>query len=219
MIAEPYHTDLETLSFTLYLSLQDVASYVIARTLGVIDATKASTSGVPAHAQSTDTDGVPSIHVSLSSPAAGELVTTETETETEAEHETGPEAAGAGAGTRAGAAPSASSDSLSFFRDTLVEEGNPRLAGIDAFSPAPSQPSSPTLSRKDLAVHGHHQLGSGFGLGLAPLETREEDEEDEEASSVGSSRFTMIDGESGSDESAEGVLVRRRARRVDEDAS
>ena len=147
--------------------------------------------------------GVPSIHISLPSPAKDAFMTA-AETETEGEAETGVEGEGGfGAGERG-------ASSESFFRDNAVEEGNPRLAGVDAFSPAPSQPSSPTLSRHDLAGHGHHQIA------LAPLTVHEENEESETSlSSAGSSKFTMIDGESGSEEGGEGVLVRRRTRRVD----
>ncbi|KIP08394.1 hypothetical protein PHLGIDRAFT_117264 [Phlebiopsis gigantea 11061_1 CR5-6] len=141
------------------LAMLDIASYVIARTLGVIDATKASTSGVAAH------DGVPAIHVSA--PAAAE-----TEGETES----------------------------ALFRDNPVAEGNPRLAGVDAFSPAPSQPPSPTISRRDSILHGQHQLG------LRPMTAAHQGDEGE----VG---FPKLE------DGAEGIQMRRKTRRTDGDDS
>ena len=41
-------------------------------------------------------------------------------------------------------------ESTSYLQGSVVDEGNPQLAGIDAFSPAPSQPPSPTISRVNL---------------------------------------------------------------------
>lgn len=41
-------------------------------------------------------------------------------------------------------------ESTSYLQGSVVDEGNPQLAGIGAFSPAPSQPPSPTISRVNL---------------------------------------------------------------------
>lgn len=122
-------------------SSQDVISYVIARTLGVIDDTKASTSStvpVPATAVASSTidpcTGAalpPSIRIS-DDPA----------TEDDAEDNLTP----------------MSTPPPTYFHSTMESAGNLKLSGVDMFSPAPSQPPSPTLSRKDLSVHLTHQL-------------------------------------------------------------
>ncbi|KAI0342156.1 hypothetical protein BDW22DRAFT_1429644 [Trametopsis cervina] len=118
----------------VFLTLLDVASYVIARTLGVIDATKASTGDMPVPAQehtgdvTLDGQGVPSIHVAYATPSASTSSLNEISTP-------------------------------SYLRDNVVEEGNFKLAGVDSFSPAPSQPSSPTLSRRSsYGSTGHFSL-------------------------------------------------------------
>ncbi|KAI0694325.1 hypothetical protein BC835DRAFT_1349836 [Cytidiella melzeri] len=109
----------------VFLTLLDVASYVIARTLGVIDATKASTGEMPVPARSAaqnDSDldgGQPSIRV------GAEPLTSSS-------------------------ASNNDHDSLSDLRDNVVEDGNLKLSGAYAFSPVPSQPPSPILSRRDL---------------------------------------------------------------------
>lgn len=156
---------------------------MIARTLGVVDATKASTGELGAHDAPVD---LPSIHID-----------TDVSTTPAMEHQ-GEAEAEASAYVHDG--------------DNVVAEGNPRLAGVDAFSPAPSQPSSPTLSRKDLAGHMHHQ--QGLGLNLAPLATLPRRARSDTASSSGESKFTILERDSGSDENGDagGMQVRRRVR-------
>ena len=89
-----------------------------------------------------------------------------------------------------GAAPTPS-----FLResDNVVAEGNLRLAGVEAFSPAPSEPGSPTLSRKDLTLSR-----------LRPLTALD-------AAADFEQRFPAMGAESG-DEDGEGVSMRRRPR-------
>lgn len=158
---------------------------MIARTLGVVDATKASTGELGAHDAPVD---LPSIHIDTD-------VSTTPATEHQGEAEAEAEAA-----------------AYVHDGDNVVAEGNPRLAGVDAFSPAPSQPSSPTLSRKDLAGHMHHQ--QGLGLNLAPLATLPRRARSDTASSSGESKFTILERDSGSDENGDagGMQVRRRVR-------
>ncbi|GJE95504.1 hypothetical protein PsYK624_116890 [Phanerochaete sordida] len=150
------------------LTMLDVASYVIARTLGVIETTKASTSGA-APLEAGAPAPVPAIHVA--SPAR--------EPTSDGEDSSG------GAATPA---------TPSFLReaDNVVAEGNLRLAGVEAFSPAPSAPPSPTLSRRDLG--GVPRLRP-----LTALDTPEK-----------GFAFAGAGGDSGSEENGEGVQVRRR---------
>lgn len=131
-------------------------------------------------------DGVPAIHVSAPAhdgpgPAPDVFTETEPEPETEGEGDTETESA--------------------LFRDNPIgAEGNPRLAGVDAFSPAPSQPPSPTISRRDSIVHGQHQLG------LKPMTAVHQD-----AGGVGFPKLA------GSEDGAEGIQMRRKTRQVDGD--
>ena len=160
--------------------LQDVASYVIARTLGVIDSTKASTGGV--------------VPVPVPVP------------------EGGPDARGAEPPTSA-ADSDASSFSIStpsYFKDTVVEESDMKLSGAGAFSPFPSQPPSPTLSRRDLAA------AMGLQTALQPMTPMAGRVRSDTSSSAGSKsaseesteQFTMVDRDPSG---AEGVQIRRRA--------
>lgn len=117
-----------------------------------------------------------------------------------APHDTAP---GDGAGVPAihvNAPATAASGTPSFLRehDNVVAEGNLRLAGIEAFSPAPSEPPSPTLSRRDLAQPRLRPLTA-----LSKLDPSDEHLEQ---------RFPAMGGDSGSEESGEGVQVRRRVR-------
>jgi len=97
------------------MARQDIASYAIARTLGVVDATKASTSD-----KSTVHTTGPAIHVDDYSSPGGEHVK---------QGQTPPTVYYVG------------------------EDTNLKLAGADVFSPAASQPPSPTTSRQNLSMH------------------------------------------------------------------
>ncbi|KZT10952.1 uncharacterized protein LAESUDRAFT_734664 [Laetiporus sulphureus 93-53] len=151
------------------LTLLDVTSYVIARTLGVIDDTKASTSESGTSASSEASTPAIVIQDDTTPSAPSTAITT-------------PPAA--------------------YFRDPMEEEGNLQLAGVDMFSPAPSQPPSPILSRRELALHMHN--------------LQEESQEQPTArdpswdSSSGESSFTILDRESGAEDAQ--VTLRRRAR-------
>ncbi|OSX66303.1 hypothetical protein POSPLADRAFT_1052960 [Postia placenta MAD-698-R-SB12] len=157
------------------LTLLDVTSYVIARTLGVIDDTKASTSetGPP-----TDGPGTPSIVIQSESTS--------------------------------GSSQPATTPPSTFFRNPLEEEGNLRLSGVGMFSPAPSQPPSPTMSRRELDSHMHNvpeeyrdEMKSGFDSGRdLSREPRSGD------SSSGESSYAMLEQESGTEDAQ--VTLRRR---------
>lgn len=154
---------------------QDVTSYVIARTLGVIDDTKASTSetGPP-----TDGPGTPSIVIQSESTT--------------------------------GSSQPATTPPSTFFRNPLEEEGNLRLSGVGMFSPAPSQPPSPTMSRRELDSHMHNvpeeyrdEMKSRFDSGRdLSREPRSGD------SSSGESSYAMLEQESGTEDAQ--VTLRRR---------
>lgn len=157
------------------LTLLDVTSYVIARTLGVIDDTKASTSetGPP-----TDGPGTPSIVIQSESTS--------------------------------GSSQPATTPPSTFFRNPLEEEGNLRLSGVGMFSPAPSQPPSPTMSRRELDSHMHNvpeeyrdEMKSRFDSGRdLSREPRSGD------SSSGESSYAMLEQESGTEDAQ--VTLRRR---------
>ncbi|KAF9820271.1 hypothetical protein IEO21_01485 [Rhodonia placenta] len=157
------------------LTLLDVTSYVIARTLGVIDDTKASTSetGPP-----TDGPGTPSIVIQSESTT--------------------------------GSSQPATTPPSTFFRNPLEEEGNLRLSGVGMFSPAPSQPPSPTMSRRELDSHMHNvpeeyrdEMKSRFDSGRdLSREPRSGD------SSSGESSYAMLEQESGTEDAQ--VTLRRR---------
>jgi hypothetical protein len=99
--------------------------------------------------------------------------------------------------------PTADAADESLLIDSVVDEGVARLSGVGAFSPAPSEPPSPTLSRRELPAHGPklHPL-----VPLTRLEL--EDASAGSSGSSGESRFASEeDGEDG-----EGLQLRRRAR-------
>ncbi|TBU33854.1 hypothetical protein BD309DRAFT_951429 [Dichomitus squalens] len=126
----------------ILLTLLDVASYLIARTLGVIDETKASTSGENDHHVHADT--APGTLNLAHQPRI--VIQEDVDT------------------ARAAATPLPEGDD-----DTL----NLKLSGVDTFSPAPSQPGSPTLQRREFMQHQYAHYGSGTSLydrgGLAGL--------------------------------------------------
>ncbi|KAJ7187976.1 hypothetical protein C8R46DRAFT_1053229 [Mycena filopes] len=125
------------------LTLLDIASYGIARTLGIIDDVKASTSD-----KETIHNKIPLVRVvdpSTPSPSSAELAATDSE------HE----------GTLLGSSGLLSStDTLPPLRITTPashphayftsEENSLKLSGVGVFSPAASRPPSPTITRKGL---------------------------------------------------------------------
>ena len=130
------------LSFLVILPLAilgclDIASYVVARTLGVVDDSKASTSD-NATIHTTDRSSrapeeVPSIVVSNESPvaASGPLLHTS----------------------------HSSSEKLASSDHYFAAAEDIGLSGAEIFSPAGSRPSSPTISRRQLK--DDFQFGSG----------------------------------------------------------
>ena len=136
------------------------------------------------------------------------------------------------AGTSGGELSDASSFSIStpaYFKETVVEESDMKLSGAGAFSPFPSQPPSPSLSRRDLAGLGGPLQPmteiTGSGTDKASEKDKEKDgrERSDTASSThslgsGESQFTVIniDRESG-EETEGGVQIRRRRAGADGD--
>ncbi|KAJ6500117.1 hypothetical protein C8R47DRAFT_1040519 [Mycena vitilis] len=123
------------------LTLLDLASYGIARTLGVIDDVKASTSD-----KETIHNKIPVVRVShpvSASPDSSSLATTDSEQETLLEHTDH---------------DSSSTDTLGLRIDTTSHphayftsgEHSLKLSGVGVFSPAASRPPSPTITRKQL---------------------------------------------------------------------
>ncbi|KAI0733153.1 hypothetical protein C8Q72DRAFT_881617 [Fomitopsis betulina] len=150
------------------LTLLDVTSYVIARTLGVIDDTKASTSaGGPSE---VDT---PTIVVQPESPPPTQTTMT--------------------------------TPPPTYFHGPMEEDGNLELSGVGMFSPAPSQPPSPTLSRRELSSHMHNISEERMDeVTSAPASERPASR----ASSSGDSSYAMLEHESGAEDAP--VTLRRR---------
>lgn len=158
------------LSYAHSQDLQDVASYLIARTLGVIDDTKASTS---------ETGGVPS---EVDTPII--VVQPESPPPTQTTMTTPPP---------------------TYFRGPMEEDGNLELSGVGMFSPAPSQPPSPTLSRRELSSHMHNISEERMDeVTSAPASERPTSR----ASSSGDSSYAMLEQESGAEDAP--VTLRRR---------
>ncbi|KAI0675243.1 hypothetical protein C8Q78DRAFT_1075547 [Trametes maxima] len=184
----------------IILTLLDVASYVIARTLGVIDETKASTSGeleTTEHLRANKPTIVIQDESFSSSSPSGDA---DTDAAEHLPHTTPPS---------------------SYFRNPTEEEGNLQLSGVGTFSPAPSQPGSPTLQRRDSLQHAHYgeharsedgDEGEGDdGVGSGAATPRDASGHGSGGSSSGDSSFAMVDQDSGSEDA--GVVLRRRTRR------
>lgn len=94
-----------------------------------------------------------------------------------------------------------------YFENPVEGEGNLKLAGADVFSPAPSQPPSPTLSRRDLASHSSHQppekvsaIGRARGESISQLSSV--------STASLSSSYIMLDKDSAAEDV--GVQIRQR---------
>ena len=91
----------------------------------------------------------------------------------------------------------------------MEEDGNLELSGVGMFSPAPSQPPSPTLSRRELSSHMHNiseeRMDSASG---APAFARPVSR----ASSSGDSSYAMLEQESGAEDAP--VTLRKRTQPV-----
>jgi len=170
--------------FALFIML-DVASYIIARTLGVIDDTKASTSDnasvLEAYDNSRDSN-TPSIVIqpdpsSIPIPHGGDSL------ENLVLHHEEPQAFG---------------------------EGNLKLSGVGVFSPAASRPSSPIIERKLLSRSLSEVEGENEGDDSESAKGSLGREPSWGSFSVESS-FTMIDRDSGSEDA--GLGLRKRSNR------
>ncbi|THV02418.1 hypothetical protein K435DRAFT_775608 [Dendrothele bispora CBS 962.96] len=149
----------------LILALLDISSYVIARTLGVVDDVRASTSDrqtVHTIADSSSSSSSPplpppivhvqepSIHVESSSPSPGN--SGECSSSQDNHHKLftlDSSQSSLTATTPDGFSP------LEYFTS---EDNNLKLSGVGVFSPAPSQPPSPTISRRTLAMDGRFAM-------------------------------------------------------------
>lgn len=118
--------------------IQDIVSYGIARTLGIVDDVEASTSGQSSNATSA---GVPLIYINGESPASDSQNDSDREFMTE----------DINAQRRGAASSVAVSQPKAFYAS---DPDGLKLAGADVFSPAVSTPSSPTLSRKPTLFEG-----------------------------------------------------------------
>jgi hypothetical protein len=159
----------------MLICIQDVTSYVIARTLGAVDATRASTSAEPA---STD---APTILISQETTEGATLAEdtppTSDSLETLREHEARLRATAHGRGPY-------------FF--TPLEEHSLALSGVGVFSPAASQPGSPVLERRSLSALSleagsvrWRNNASGLDIANTSALFGERDEEDENSGSDG----------------------------------
>ncbi|KAJ7045783.1 hypothetical protein C8F04DRAFT_1066155 [Mycena alexandri] len=130
------------------LTLLDLASYGIARTLGIIDDVKASTSD-----KETIHNKIPLVRVvdpSTPSPSSTSLANTD-DSETLLDSTSGSERMLSSTDTLPPLAiftsPSSSSHPHAYFTS---EENSLKLSGVGVFSPAASRPPSPTITRKGL---------------------------------------------------------------------
>ncbi|KII92820.1 hypothetical protein PLICRDRAFT_103296 [Plicaturopsis crispa FD-325 SS-3] len=176
------------------LTLLDTTSYVIARTLGVVDAVKASTSDKPTPPTDSATEAVttPSILISAASaPSIADEYGNESHFPVASDSTFSMSSAG-----DSNYSLSTLNSSNTFplpAPDTPHSElgaypgHNLKLSGVDVFSPATSQPPSPTMSRRSIG-----------------LSDTEEGKEHEHRYNLrkrkGSGKFTMTAGDSDSTE-------------------
>ncbi|KAF8973097.1 hypothetical protein BDZ97DRAFT_1912676 [Flammula alnicola] len=138
------------------LGLLDIASYGIARTLGVIDDVKASTSDKSTiHAEP---QRPPSIQINGTSSPSSDSAYSDSDRESLIDH------------ALHNRLRSPLSDSTSETYDTsqlsqpsvfyVGEDNSFKLSGVGVFSPAASQPPSPTISRQHLThdANGHEHI-------------------------------------------------------------
>jgi hypothetical protein len=132
-------------------NLQDIASYVIARTLGVIDDVKASTSD-KATVHSND---APTVLVHEASTPQSDSTSENSDRDTSVVlHASGKRHTNLAVDTL---------ESLDVSQPHVYfasEENNFKLSGVGVFSPATSQPPSPTLTRRHLHQEGKSHGGS-----------------------------------------------------------
>ncbi|PPQ68428.1 hypothetical protein CVT24_004849 [Panaeolus cyanescens] len=120
----------------IILGLLDIASYGIARTLGVIDDVKASTSDKVA------VDIPPTIRVDAPDSLSGDSLDSSWISD----------GFGSGSGSTSTGQLSALSEATKPDVFYAEEDNNLKLSGVGVFSPAASQPPSPTISRHHLPL-------------------------------------------------------------------
>lgn len=133
-----------TVHSPLWFMLQDVTSYVIARTLGVIDDTKASTSdqeSVHPVAVVQGSDTKPPAIVVQSASITGGVLTSPSPPNDMVDQPSDEAGEKLQLETDRSNHPQSSSSSSLY-------EGNPALAGVGVFSPPASMPPSPTIEKK-----------------------------------------------------------------------
>jgi len=113
---------------------QDISAYIVARSLGIVDAAVASTSD-KSTVHKTNGDSIPSIHIQPASSVPPDSPLSLNGQKTNP----------FGAHTDTSSYSSSPSD---FFASS---DTSLKLSGVGVFSPATSSPPSPTLSRKSLA--------------------------------------------------------------------
>ncbi|KAF9469939.1 hypothetical protein BDZ94DRAFT_1279049 [Collybia nuda] len=121
----------------IVLALLDISSYGIARTLGVIDDVKASTSDIPViqiDKSSTSQSESPCNHSRLESTTSTDdnIIPLDRYSQSQTLH-------------------LGISQPQTFYAS---EDNNLRLSGVGVFSPAASRPASPTISRRNLQLEG-----------------------------------------------------------------
>ncbi|KAF8904451.1 hypothetical protein CPB84DRAFT_1814445 [Gymnopilus junonius] len=122
----------------IILGLLDIASYGIARTLGVIDDVKASTSDKA----TIHTESPPSIQLNgaASPPSDSDINSDSNDTHKKLNVYTGT------------STPSSSTSTDSPSEPPVFYAGEGKLSGVGVFSPAASLPPSPTISRRHLPI-------------------------------------------------------------------
>ncbi|KAI0093022.1 hypothetical protein BDY19DRAFT_989707 [Irpex rosettiformis] len=170
------------LSPFVVLTLLDVASYVIARTLGVVESTRASTGEMPQLSQEQNQQD-------RRGSGTTSMAVNDNDSDVSSIHVVDPTPSASASNCRLDDEPS------SYLHGSVVDEGNLQLAGVDAFSPAPSQPPSPKITRTNL---------NGSRFSLQPLTDL--------SGKVGRVRSDSDTSGSKSSEEASGVQMRRRVR-------
>ncbi|KAF4620626.1 hypothetical protein D9613_000439 [Agrocybe pediades] len=147
----------------IVLGLVDISSYVIARTLGVVDDVKASTSDkATVHMDSSGSSmSTPSIQINDAISNSSESAFSDTDVELHNLHNNNNNNNTANTrSSRTGEsnnnkARSPLSDSSSSLNPSVFFSGdtNLKLSGVGVFSPAASQPPSPTVSRQNIPLN------------------------------------------------------------------
>ncbi|TFK54140.1 hypothetical protein OE88DRAFT_1711090 [Heliocybe sulcata] len=176
----------------ILLTLLDVTSYVIARTLGVVDDTKASTSDSN-NTESMLKDSTPTILVNDDSQQTLSEDDSGTESSSNREHSTH--------NTRTKLLRKRAGLELPQAYFVTPTEESMKLSGVGVFSPAGSRPSSPTIDRRQKGpLPGQQQQG----------DVRDASWQDSLGSSSGDSSYVMWETDSSPEDV--GSALRKRTR-------